>query len=134
MDYEELESKWMATRAEVKSKDKRIARLELEFADSYDRGSARIAELEAQLEEQECEMLMTVGTLRNELAEHEKNTRQPDKELVEALKDAHDTITYCKTYVENRGLSAEDDCISSLELINKVLDKYKASDAGLEKK
>jgi hypothetical protein len=39
----------------------------------------------------------------------------------EILLDAKETIEYCKLYVENRGLSAEDDCNISLKLINDFL-------------
>lgn len=44
-------------------------------------------------------------------------------DMIEALRECHDTISYLKQYVEGQGLSAEDDCIDTLRVIKSVIEK-----------
>ncbi len=55
------------------------------------------------------------------IAEFVKSLNEKALRLRDALVNCQETISYVKTYVEKRGLSAEGDCSDSLERIKKVL-------------
>jgi hypothetical protein len=81
------------------------------------------------VESAECERVMGEIPIGSELSLDivYRQALPEDAETIRTLNEAKDTLEYCLNYVGGQGLSAEDDCNDTIELIDAALSRLSAA-------